>query len=88
MLRFDPFDVPTARARTMRVFQVEARQMSPVVLAYTFGLRSAVITALVMMILEEYPQPAARGRFRSQPSVWFNTRSDGSRFSTDQKERL
>ena len=47
MLRFDPFDVPTARARVMRVFQGGGETNVACGLAYTFGLRAAVVTALV-----------------------------------------
>ena len=47
MLRFDPFDVPTALAREMRVFQGGGETNVACGLAYTFGLRAAVLTALV-----------------------------------------
>lgn len=47
MLRLDPYDVPTARAREMRVFQGGGETNVACGLAYTFGLRTAVLTALV-----------------------------------------
>ena len=47
MLRFDPFDVPTAFAREMRIFQGGGETNVACGLAYTFGLRTAVLTALV-----------------------------------------
>src|SRR5574342_913563 len=47
MMRLDPFDVPTARARMMRIFQGGGETNVACGLAYTFGLRAAVVTALV-----------------------------------------
>ena len=45
MLRLDPYDVPTAGARTMRVFQGGGETNVACGLAYTFGLRAAIVTA-------------------------------------------
>ena len=89
MMRFDPFDVPTARARTMRVFQGGGETNVVCGLAYTFGLRTAVITALV----DDDIGKNIRNQLREagvDPSqiIWFNTKNDGSRFSTDQKGTL
>ena len=47
MMRFDPYDVPTACARELRVFQGGGETNVACGLAYTFGLRTAVLTALV-----------------------------------------
>ena len=47
MLRLDPYDVPTPLAREMRVFQGGGETNVACGLAYTFGLRTAVLTALV-----------------------------------------
>ena len=47
MLRIDPYDVPTARARVFRVSQGGGETNVACGMAYTFGLRSAVLTALV-----------------------------------------
>ena len=47
MLRLDPYDMPTALAREMRVFQGGGETNVACGLAYTFGLRAAVLTALV-----------------------------------------
>ena len=47
MLRIDPYDVPTARARQLRVSQGGGETNVACGLAYTFGLRSTVLTALV-----------------------------------------
>jgi 2-dehydro-3-deoxygluconokinase len=89
MLRFDPFDVPTARARLMRVFQGGGETNVACGLAYTFGLRAAVVTALV----DDDIGKSIRNQLREagvdlSQVIWFNTRSDGSRFSTDKKGTL
>ena len=47
MLRLDPGDVPTARARTARIWQGGGETNVSVGLSHTFGLRAAVVTALV-----------------------------------------
>ena len=89
MLRFDPFDVPTARARVMRVFQGGGETNVACGLAYAFGLRAAVVTALV----DDDIGKSIRNQLResgvdTSRILWFNTSSDGSRFSTDQKGTL
>ena len=89
MLRFDPYDVPTALARQMRVFQGGGETNAACGLAHTFGLRTAVLTALVDDHLGRNIciQLRAAGVDTSK-IIWFNTKSDGSRFSTDQKGTL
>ncbi len=89
MLRLDPFDVPTARAREMRVFQGGGETNVACGLAYTFGLRTVVVTALV----DDDIGRSIRNQLReagvdTSEIIWFNTQSDGSRFSTDQKGSL
>ncbi len=89
MLRFDPFDVPTARAKVMRVFQGGGETNVACGLAYTFGLRTAVITALV----DDDVGKNIRNQLREagvdlSQVIWFNPRNDGTRFSTDQKGTL
>jgi len=89
MLRFHPGDVPTARAQAFRVFQGGGETNVACGLSYTFGLRTAVLTALVddevgRNILN---QLRAAGVDPSQV-ILFNTRNDGSRFSTDAKGTL
>jgi 2-dehydro-3-deoxygluconokinase len=89
MLRFDPFDVPTALARQMRVFQGGGETNVACGLAYAFGLRAAVVTALV----DDHVGANIRNQLRAaavdtSKIIWFNTKSDGSRFSTDQKGTL
>ena len=89
MLRFDPFDTPTARAKSMRVFQGGGETNVACGLAYTFGLRAAVVTALV----DDDIGKNIRNQLREagvdlSHVIWFNTKNDGSRFSTDQKGTL
>ena len=47
MMRLDPGDIPTARARTARIWQGGGETNVTVGLSYTFGLRAAIVTALV-----------------------------------------
>jgi 2-dehydro-3-deoxygluconokinase len=89
MLRFDPFDIPTARAKVMRVFQGGGETNVACGLAYTFGLRAAVVTALV----DDEIGKNIRNQLREagvdlSQVIWFNTQNDGSRFSTDKKGTL
>jgi 2-dehydro-3-deoxygluconokinase len=89
MLRLDPFDVPTARAMQMRVHQGGGETNVACGLAHTFGLRAAVATALV----NDEVGRNIRNQLRTMgvdvsKIIWFNTRSDGSRFSTDGKGTL
>lgn len=89
MLRLDPYDVPTARARALRVFQGGGETNVACGLAYTFGLRAAVLTALV----DDHIGLNIRNQLReagvdTSHIIWFNTKSDGSRFSTDGKGTL
>ena len=89
MLRLDPYDVPSARARVMRVFQGGGETNVACGLAYTFGLRAAVVTALV----DDEIGTNIRNQLReagvdTSKIIWFNTKNDGSHFSTDQKGTL
>ena len=89
MLRLDPLDVPTGRARVMRVFQGGGETNVACGLGYTFGLRTAVVTALV----DDDIGKNIRNQLRESnvdPSkiIWFNTKNDGSRFTTDSKGTL
>ena len=89
MLRVDPFDVPTARASQMRVFQGGGETNVACGLAHTFGLRSAVVTALVDDEIGRNIRNQLRGAgVDTSKIVWFNTNSDGSKFSTDKKGSL
>src|SRR5512137_636326 len=86
MLRLDPFDMPTGRARLMRVFQGGGETNVACGLAHTFGLRAAIVTALV----DDDIGKNIRNQLRTAgvdtgKIIWFNTKNDGSRFSTDGK---
>ena len=89
MLRLDPYDVPTALARDLRVFQGGGETNVACGLAHTFDLRTAVLTALV----DDHIGKNIRNQLRTagvdtSKIIWFNTRNDGSRFSTDGKGTL
>ncbi len=89
MLRLDPFDVPTARARLFRVSQGGGETNVACGMAYTFGLRSAVLTALV----DDNIGLNIRNQMRevgvdTSHIIWYNTKNDGSAYSTDQKGTL
>ena len=89
MMRLDPYDVPTANAREMRVFQGGGETNVACGLSHTFGLRAAVLTALV----DDHIGKNIRNQLRAAgvdtgKIIWFNTKNDGSRFSTDGKGTL
>lgn len=89
MLRFHPGEIPTPRATEMRVFQGGGETNVACGLAYTFGLRAGVLTALVDDDVGRniINQLRAAG-VDTGPIILFNTRQDGSRFSTDGKGTL
>jgi 2-dehydro-3-deoxygluconokinase len=90
MMRFDPRDVPTARMRDgVRVFQGGGETNVACGLAYAFGLRTAVLTALVNDPIGENIRNQLREAGVDTGWIrWWNTRSDGSRYSTDAKGGL
>ncbi len=89
MMRLDPFDVPTARARQMRIFQGGGETNVACGLGYTFGLRTAVVTALVDDDIGKNIRNQLReSNVDTSKIIWFNTKNDGSRFTTDQKGTL
>ena len=89
MLRLDPYDVPTASAHEMRIFQGGGETNVACGLAYTFGLRAAVLTALVDDDIGRNIQNQLRAAgVDTSQIIFFNTKNDGSRFSTDQKGTL
>ena len=89
MLRLDPFDVPTARASQMRIFQGGGETNVACGLAHTFGLRTAAVTALVDDAIGRNIRNQLRtAGVDTSKIIWFNTTNDGSRFSTDQKGTL
>ncbi len=89
MLRFDPYDVPMSSARSLRVWQGGGETNVACGLAHTFGLRSAVLTALV----DDHIGRNIRNQLRGAGVdtgwiIWFSTDDNGSRFSTDRKGTL
>lgn len=89
MMRLDPFDVPTGRARLMRIFQGGGETNVACGLGYTFGLRTAVVTALVDDDIGKNIRNQLReSNVDTSKIIWFNTKNDGSRFSTDSKGTL
>jgi 2-dehydro-3-deoxygluconokinase len=89
MLRFDPYDVPTAVARELRVFQGGGETNVACGLAHTFRLRAAVLTALVDdHVGQNIRMQLAAAGVDTSKIIWFNTKNDGSRFSTDGKGTL
>jgi 2-dehydro-3-deoxygluconokinase len=89
MLRLDPYDVPVARAGQFRVFQGGGETNVSCGVAYTFGLRSCVLTALVDDHLGRNIENQLRAAgVDTGHIVWINTDNDGTRLSTDKKGTL
>jgi len=85
MLRIDPGDVPTARARTGRVWHGGGETNMAEGLAYCFGLRTAVVTALVDDgIGRNIENQMREAGVDTTHIIWFNTDGKGP-FSTDKK---
>lgn len=88
MMRVDPGDVPTARARTARLWQGGGETNVAAGLSYCFGMRAAVVTALVDDGIGRNIENQMREiGVDTSRIVWFNTKGKG-RFSTDQKGTL
>jgi len=87
MLRLDPRDVPTARVRdNIRVSQGGGETNVACGLAYTFGLRTAVLTALVNdPIGENIRNQIREAGVDTSKIIWWNTDNDGGKHSTDKK---
>ena len=87
MLRLDPRDVPTARARdNIRISQGGGETNVACGLAYTFGMRTAVLTALVDDAIGHNIKNQMRELgVDTNKIVWWNTNNDGSKYSTDKK---
>ena len=90
MLRIDPRDVPTARMRdNIRVSQGGGETNVACGAAYTFGLRAAVLSALVDDPIGENIRNQLREAGVDVSNIrWWNTDSDGGAYSTDQKGTL
>jgi len=88
MLRIDPGDVPMARARSARIWHGGGETNVAEGLSYCFGMRTAIVTALVDdgIGLNIENQMRESGVDTSH-IIWFNTEGVG-RFSTDQKGTL
>jgi 2-dehydro-3-deoxygluconokinase len=90
MLRLDPRDVPVARMRdAVRVFQGGGETNVACGLAYTFGLRAAVLTALV----DDAVGANIRDQLReagvdTSRILWWSTRAGAGPRRTDQKGSL
>jgi 2-dehydro-3-deoxygluconokinase len=88
MLRIDPGDVPVPRARTARIWHGGGETNVAEGLSYCFGLRTAVVTALVNdgIGINIANQLREAGVDVSR-IIWFNTKGQG-KFSTDAKGTL
>lgn len=88
MMRIDPGDVPTARARTARIWHGGGETNVAEGLSYCFGLRTAVVTALVDDgIGRNIENQIREAGVDTSHIIWFSTNGKG-KFSTDQKGTL
>jgi len=88
MLRIDPGDVPTRRARSARIWHGGGETNVAEGLSACFGLRTAVITALVDDgIGRSIENQLREAGVDTSHIIWFNTSGKG-RFSTDGKGTL
>lgn len=88
MMRIDPGDVPTARARTARIWQGGGETNVAAGLAYCFGLRTAVVTALVDDGIGRNIENQLREMgVDTSHIIWFNASGKG-KYSTDAKGTL
>ncbi len=88
MMRFDPGDIPTPRARNARIWHGGGETNVAEGAAYAFGMRSAVVTALVDDGLgRNIESQLKEAGVDTSNIIWFNTKGQG-RFSTDGKGTL
>jgi len=88
MMRIDPGDVPTRRARAARIWHGGGETNVAEGLSACFGLRTAVVTALVDDgIGRNIENQMREAGVDTSMFVWFNTAGEG-RFATDQKGTL
>ncbi len=88
MLRLDPGDVPTPRARAARLWHGGGECNVAEGLAACFGMRAAVVTALVDDGVGRNIECQLReAGVDTSHIIWFSTNAKG-RFSTDQKGTL
>ncbi len=88
MMRIDPGDMPTARARTARIWHGGGETNVAAGLSYCFGMRTTVVTALVDDGIGRNIENQMREvGVDTSNIVWFNTKGQG-KFSTDQRGSL
>ena len=88
MLRLDPGDVPTRRARSARIWHGGGETNVAEGLAACFGLKTAVITALVDdQIGRNIENQLREAGVDTSLLIWFNTKGKG-KYSTDGKGTL
>lgn len=88
MMRIDPGDVPTARARSGRIWHGGGETNMAEGLAYCFGMRTAVVTALVDDgIGRNIENQMREAGVDTSRIVWFSNNGKG-KFSTDAKGTL
>ena len=88
LLRLDPGDVPSARARLARIWQGGGETNVAIGLSYTFGLRAAVVTALVDDGVGRNIENQLREvGIDSSRIIWFDNNNRGEH-STDAKGTL
>jgi len=88
MMRIDPGDVPTARARSARIWHGGGETNVAEGLAYCFGLRTAVVTGLVDDgIGRNIENQLREAGVDTTPIIWFSTSGKGDH-STDAKGTL
>ncbi len=88
MMRIDPGDVPTARAKTARIWHGGGETNVAEGLAYAFRMRTGVVTALVDDgIGRNIECQLNEARVNTDNIIWFSNTGKG-RFSTDGKGTL
>jgi len=88
MMRIDPGDVPTARARAARIWHGGGETNVAEGAAYAFGLRGAVVTALVDDgIGRNIENQLREAGVDTTNIIWFNNQGKGD-LSTDAKGSL
>lgn len=88
MMRLDPGDLPTRRSRVMRVFHGGGETNVAEGLSVCFGLRAAVVTALVDDGIGRNIECQMReAGVDTSHIIWFSTNGQG-KFSTDGKGTL
>ncbi|MDP2983524.1 MAG: PfkB family carbohydrate kinase, partial [Candidatus Latescibacter sp.] len=88
MMRFDPGDVPSARARSARIWHGGGEVNVAEGIAYVFGMRAAAVTALVDDgIGRNIESQMKEAGVDTSNFIWFSPSGKG-RFATDGKGTL